>query len=109
MTTKQFIADLPAVQQGLAELYLPVLMRWVNESNWDIVRSALYAQSQVSWYRAVRKHMTTSERLADDKRAREWVKAMGKTKAEQVRVERRAVQAVITKLLTLLPVLLTKL
>jgi len=106
MTTKQFIADLPFGQQDLARLYLPVLMRWVNESNWDIVRSALYAQSQVSWYRAVRKRMTTSERLADDKRAREWLRAMSKSRAERVRVERKAVQAVITKLLT---VLLTKL
>jgi len=106
MNIKQFIADLPFGQQDLANLYLPVLMRWVDEAGWNVVRSSLYAQTQVSWYRAVRKHMTTSERLADDKRAREWVKAMGKTRAERVRVERRAVQAVITKLLT---VLLTKL
>ena len=73
MTIKQFVADLPFGQQDLADLYLPVLTRWVNESNWDIVRSALYAQSQLSWYKAVRKRMTSSERLADDRRAREWV------------------------------------
>ena len=102
MTIDEFISELPVTSQDVASLYLPVLTRWVNEAGWDIVRSALYAQSQLSWYKAVRKRMTTSERLADDKRAREWVKALGKSKAERVRTERSVIQAVITQLLTLL-------
>lgn len=102
----KFIAGLPVSRRELAKLYVPVLTRWVNEAGWGIVRSALYAQSQLSWYKAVRKRMTTSERLADDKRAREWVKALGTSKAERVRRERMVIQAVITQLP---PALLAKL
>lgn len=102
MTLEEFIASLPASQRDLARLYLPVLTRWTTEAGWDTVRKALYVQSQITWYRAVRKRMTTKERLADDERARLWVKAMARSKTERVLRERVFMQAIVAQLLVAL-------
>lgn len=101
-TIEEFIAGLPPGRQELAGLYLPVLTRWVGEAGWDMVRKTLYVSSQLSWYKALRKRMTPTERMTDDRRAYEWVKAMGGQKAERVRKERAAVQLILTQLLSAL-------
>lgn len=100
MNTEEFIATLKPGLHETARMYLPILSRWAADAGWDAVRSSLYARLEPSsWYRAVRKRMTSAERAADDKRAKELVHGLAIRKAELIARERNLLQQVVTLLI----------
>jgi hypothetical protein len=103
MNTEEFIATLKPDLQPIAQAYIPILSRWAADAGWDSIRSSLYARLEPSsWYRAVRKRMTPTERDADDKRAKEAVRLLSLRKSELIARERNLLQQVVTLLIPFL-------
>ena len=102
MTISEFIGTLKPELQNVAQAYLPILVRWAADEGWDAVRQNLYAKKIPSWYRAIRKRMTDTERDADDKRALMLVKTLAIHKTALIAKERNLLQQIVMLLITAL-------
>ena len=100
-TIEEYIAEIQSVdKRKLAERYVPVIRRRVEQEGWDAVRRWLYSYGDTNWYSVLLGNMTISEQREEDRRRLELLKQMAVENAALIKRERAFIQEFITMLIS---------
>ena len=100
-TIEEYIAEIQSVDNRLlAERYVPVIRRRVDQVGWDQVRRWLYSYDDTNWYAVLLGNMTISEQREEDDRRLELLKQMAIENAVLIKRERAFIQEFITMLIS---------
>ena len=102
-TIEEYIAEIQSVDNRLlAERYIPVIRRRVEQVGWDEVRRWLYSYRDTTWYSVLLGNMTISEQREEDDRRLELLKQMAIENALLIKRERAFIQEFVTMLISAL-------